>query len=247
MTISIGADAPAATALTPVARHPAFPLKRPGLFAVTLILTAVAIYFAFLTPSIASLSIRIFGVDPTGKALGLSTVILIGALISVVMLPLFGSLSDRTRGRFGRRRPWLPGAPLPGSVCSRTAPPRSGSGGTASTKARSGVRSTTTAKPPSCPSSTRRWQAFGSPNTPLPTRQPTVRSRSHLSPAADSTGHRHHCRPLRACCPLHGASSTATSSSTFRSRPEPVPASNCRTGQFWRQKAVSGPSAFHFI
>ncbi|MGY3317691.1 MFS transporter [Arthrobacter sp. TE12232] len=112
MTTSIGADAPAVTALTPVAGHPALPLKRPGLFAVTLILTAAAIYFAFLTPSIVSLSIRIFGVDPTGKALGLSTVILIGALISVVMLPLFGSLSDRTRGRFGRRRPWLVGGSL---------------------------------------------------------------------------------------------------------------------------------------
>ena len=112
MTTSIGADAPAAIALTPVAGHPVLTLKRPGLFAVTLILTAAAIYFAFLTPSIVSLSIRIFGVDPTGKALGLSTVILIGALISVVMLPLFGSLSDRTRGRFGRRRPWLVGGSL---------------------------------------------------------------------------------------------------------------------------------------
>jgi MFS family permease len=105
---SIAAPSAAATG----AEMPGVALKRPGLFVVALVLTAGAIYFAFLTPTIISLAVRIFGVDPAGKALGLSTVILIGAVVSVVMLPLFGSLSDRTRGPFGRRRPWLIGGAL---------------------------------------------------------------------------------------------------------------------------------------
>ena len=124
MTTSIGAEALAPPALSPD-RENEILLKRPGLFAAALILTAAAIYFAFLTPSIVSLSIRIFGVDPTGKALGLSTVVLIGALISVVTLPLFGSLSDRTHGPFGRRRPWLVGGSLivlAGAIVVGTAP-----------------------------------------------------------------------------------------------------------------------------
>lgn len=85
---------------------------RSVLLSCAMVATAGAIYFAFLTPSAISLSVRIFGLDPEGKALGLSNVVLIGSIVSVLVLPLFGALSDRTRSRFGRRRPWLVGGAL---------------------------------------------------------------------------------------------------------------------------------------
>jgi len=41
-------------------------------------------------------------------------VVLIGAVVSIVSLPVCGALSDRTRSRFGRRRPWLVGGAVAG-------------------------------------------------------------------------------------------------------------------------------------
>lgn len=83
------------------------PRVRSGALSVALILVAGAIFFAALTPPIISMSIRVFGLDPEGKTLGLSTILLVGSVLAVLGAPLFGSLSDRTRGRFGRRKPWL--------------------------------------------------------------------------------------------------------------------------------------------
>ncbi|BBH68559.1 MFS transporter [Actinoplanes sp. OR16] len=82
---------------------------RTRLLLPAMVLTAFGLYFASLTPQIVTLSIRIAGVAPENKTVALSTVILIGALLSIATLPLFGALSDRTRGRYGRRRPWLVG------------------------------------------------------------------------------------------------------------------------------------------
>jgi Na+/melibiose symporter-like transporter len=55
-------------------------------------------------------------VDPEGKAVALSTVVLVGALVQILALPVCGALSDRTRSRFGRRRPWLVGGAVAGLV-----------------------------------------------------------------------------------------------------------------------------------
>lgn len=79
-----------------------------------LVFGAFGLYIASLTPQIVTLAIRIAGVDPGGKTVALSTVLLVGALVSIVSLPVFGALSDRTRGRFGRRRPWLVGGTVAG-------------------------------------------------------------------------------------------------------------------------------------
>lgn len=64
-------------------------------------------FFASLTPMIVSIAIRVAQIDPEGKTLGLSVIIGAGAVAGIVSTPIFGSLSDRTTGRFGRRRPWL--------------------------------------------------------------------------------------------------------------------------------------------
>ncbi|MFD7011772.1 MFS transporter [Rhodococcus jostii] len=77
-----------------------------------MVVGAFGVYFGSLTPTIITLSIRIFGVDAEGKTLGLSTVMVIGALVALASIPLFGSLSDRTTSRLGRRTPWLIGGAL---------------------------------------------------------------------------------------------------------------------------------------
>nr|WP_236778798.1 MFS transporter [Agromyces seonyuensis] len=50
-----------------------------------------------------------------GKEFALSIATAAGALAQLVCTPIFGHLSDRTVGRFGRRRPWIVGGVLLGS------------------------------------------------------------------------------------------------------------------------------------
>src|SRR6478609_5841459 len=86
----------------------------PRLLIPLLVVAAFGLYLASLTPVIITLAIRIAGLDPSGKTVALSTVVLIGAVVSIVSLPVCGALSDRTRSRFGRRRPWLVGGAVAG-------------------------------------------------------------------------------------------------------------------------------------
>ena len=63
---------------------------------------------ALVTPLVVSLSLKVLQVVPAAQkegALGLVTAL--GALAALLANPIFGHLSDRTRSRFGRRRPWL--------------------------------------------------------------------------------------------------------------------------------------------
>ncbi|WP_198171315.1 MFS transporter [Actinoplanes awajinensis] len=89
------------------ALHPDAPPSR--LLVPALVLAAFGLYFASLTPQIVTLAVRVTEIAPDRKTVALSTVILVGALMSIGSLPLFGALSDRTRSRWGRRRPWLVG------------------------------------------------------------------------------------------------------------------------------------------
>lgn len=60
-----------------------------------------------LAPMLFGLAYKIQLVDPNGKEASLGLVVGIGALVNIVVTPLVGVLSDRTRTRFGRRRPWV--------------------------------------------------------------------------------------------------------------------------------------------
>ncbi|MFJ3667159.1 MFS transporter [Streptomyces sp. NPDC090106] len=61
-----------------------------------------------LTPSLESLALRINASVPADRAPGvLGTVLAVGLGLQVLALPVIGRLSDRTRSRFGRRRPWI--------------------------------------------------------------------------------------------------------------------------------------------
>ncbi|MFL6601866.1 MAG: MFS transporter [Steroidobacteraceae bacterium] len=72
------------------------------------------LWLALLTPAIISLALRIQQLAPANAAKSISWVLMTGALVALVSNPVFGALSDRTRSRFGRRRPWLVGGVLCG-------------------------------------------------------------------------------------------------------------------------------------
>lgn len=72
-------------------------------------------YLAFVTPIAISLALRVSVLAPANpEYLGL--LLGIGSLAALLVGPLGGQLSDRTRSRFGRRRPWLVGGVLVGLV-----------------------------------------------------------------------------------------------------------------------------------
>lgn len=82
----------------------------------------------FLLPSLATLTATVFAVygaqlsvllpaqvariAPDDKVAALALVTSVSALVTIVAQPLIGALSDGTRSRFGRRRPWILGAAL---------------------------------------------------------------------------------------------------------------------------------------
>lgn len=66
-------------------------------------------YVSLTTPMVVTLAVRVQAIDPAGKASSLSLLLGVGSLVSIVANPLFGALSDRTRSRFGMRRPWMIG------------------------------------------------------------------------------------------------------------------------------------------
>ncbi len=53
------------------------------------------------------LPLQIEGIDPANKVANLAVVSTIGAFVAMVAQPVAGMVSDRTRGRLGRRAPWM--------------------------------------------------------------------------------------------------------------------------------------------
>ena len=66
-------------------------------------------------PVVTGLPLAIASIAPgDDRTASLAFVTISGAVASVIANPLFGFLSDRTPGRFGRRRPWMLGGVLAG-------------------------------------------------------------------------------------------------------------------------------------
>lgn len=53
------------------------------------------------------LPLQIQGIDPANKVANLAVVATIGAFAAMLAQPIAGTVSDRTRTRFGRRAPWM--------------------------------------------------------------------------------------------------------------------------------------------
>ncbi|AFO80679.1 major facilitator transporter [Amycolatopsis mediterranei S699] len=69
-------------------------------------LAQFGIYVAILSPVFVSMQLKAQELNPANPASVIAVVLPIGSIFGN---PLFGSLSDRTRTRWGRRRPWLLG------------------------------------------------------------------------------------------------------------------------------------------
>jgi MFS family permease len=96
--------------------NPEYPLTRPvstvpvrkkyfvGLFA-----AQFGLFVGLLTPVLLSMQLKVQELAPDNAAELLAAVLPFGALGALIANPLAGQLSDRTRSRWGRRRPWLIG------------------------------------------------------------------------------------------------------------------------------------------
>ena len=85
-------------------------------FIVVYALGYAGVWIALLTPSLVTIALRLRELTPDSASQNLALVLSIGAIFAIVGNPIFGHLSDRTRSRFGRRRPWLIGGMVCGSA-----------------------------------------------------------------------------------------------------------------------------------
>jgi len=74
------------------------------------------VWLALLTPVVVSLALRVRHLSPGAPDRDLALVLTVGAICAIVSNPVFGYLSDRTRSRHGRRRPWLVGGMACGTL-----------------------------------------------------------------------------------------------------------------------------------
>ena len=80
-----------------------------------MVLAQFGVFIAFITPIAISLAVRVGELAP-GHEEYLGYITGAGALVVMVVGPLFGILSDRTRTRIGRRRPWMIGGMVLGVI-----------------------------------------------------------------------------------------------------------------------------------
>ncbi|MFE7272575.1 MFS transporter [Streptomyces sp. NPDC057623] len=99
----------------PEDRHPEPEAASPGLVA-ALVLAQYGAFLALLTPVAVSVSLRVTQLAPHDKTTTLSLVLGVGSLFALISNPLTGALSDRTTSRFGKRRPWLLGGMVTGTI-----------------------------------------------------------------------------------------------------------------------------------
>jgi MFS family permease len=72
-------------------------------------LAQFGLFAALLTPVFVSMSLKASQINPAHPEAVVGAVLPIGAFGALLANPLAGALSDRTRTRWGRRRPWMVG------------------------------------------------------------------------------------------------------------------------------------------
>ena len=105
MAMAPGPAAFAAEALVNEPRETDLPKAGPG-YVWSLIIATFGIFVAFIAPLGISLAVRLQQLAP-GNEEYLGYILGIGSLFAMFSAPVIGILSDSTRSRFGRRRPWL--------------------------------------------------------------------------------------------------------------------------------------------
>lgn len=76
---------------------------------VGMFLAQFGICAALITPVMVTMQLKAQEISPENPAAVIGAVLPVGAIGALVANPLAGALSDRTRTRWGRRRPWLVG------------------------------------------------------------------------------------------------------------------------------------------
>ena len=90
------------------------PQRASARFIAIYALAYASLWLALLTPAMITLALRVRQLAGSNSARPISMVLFAGAIVALVGNPVFGALSDRTRSRFGRRRPYLVGGALCG-------------------------------------------------------------------------------------------------------------------------------------
>ncbi len=90
------------------------PQRAPARFIAVYAFAYASLWLALLTPAMITLALRVRQLAGSDAARPISVVLFAGAIVALVGNPIFGALSDRTRSRFGRRRPYLVGGALCG-------------------------------------------------------------------------------------------------------------------------------------
>lgn len=86
-------------------------------FIAALALANLGLWAGFLGPLQVLLAAQVGALAPLHKETLLGWVTGAGALVAMLANPLAGAGSDRTRSRFGRRRPWIVGGAMAGALC----------------------------------------------------------------------------------------------------------------------------------
>ncbi len=89
------------------------PLQASKSYIWLLVLGQFGIFVAFITPIAISLAVRVSALAP-GHDEYLGYITGAGSVAVMIVTPIVGILSDRTRTRLGRRRPWILGGMLVG-------------------------------------------------------------------------------------------------------------------------------------
>lgn len=107
------ASAPAASAATEAAVPVVEPVERVGAkFLILFGLLNFGLYLTVMMPALFSLPYKIDQLAGADRVGTLGLVATVGAIVGIIAGPAAGVLSDRTRTRIGRRRPWLIGGIL---------------------------------------------------------------------------------------------------------------------------------------
>ena len=89
--------------------QPVASVRAPRIYFIGLALGQFGLFFALMTPVLVSMQLKAQALAPDNPASLVQAVLPVGALGALIANPLAGALSDRTRTRWGRRRPWLLG------------------------------------------------------------------------------------------------------------------------------------------
>ncbi|MET7639210.1 MFS transporter [Streptomyces sp. NPDC005438] len=87
-----------------------------GPFVLRLGIANLGLFAALMTPVILTMTLRVEQVTPHDRERTLGLVLGVGAVVALLANPLAGRLSDRSRSRHGRRRPYLVGGALLGGL-----------------------------------------------------------------------------------------------------------------------------------